>query len=61
MTKHTNKIYPETLNLSGALRIASTIEKYWHSLGYTKVRCRVEPEFHYYTVRSNINGGMPPK
>src|SRR5436305_585470 len=60
----------ETLNQSGAMRLAKQLEKYWHDLGYPAARFWAEPieerfakvgTYEIYRVACNLVNGLPPR
>jgi hypothetical protein len=60
----------DTLNQSGAMRLAKQLEKYWHDLGYPAVRFWAEPiqerfakvgTYEIYRVVCNLVNGLPPR
>lgn len=61
---------PETLCRSGAMALATRLERYWHERGYPGARFWAEPiaerfdkvgTYELYRVVSNLVNGLPPR
>lgn len=60
----------DTLNQSGAMRLAKQLEKYWHDRDYPAARFWAEPiperfakvgTYEIYRVGCNLVNGLPPR
>jgi len=64
--KEPRRNLPEYLDKIGAIKIANDIVKSWKDRGFNNVIADVKEEIGkdgimYYSVRSNLVNGMPPK